>query len=144
VIKGGREGGMHEVAAVEKVIDRAVEKLVAGVEKILDVNGRIIILERDGKTTDDAIKYLRSQLHDVRAGRPEAPGLNQLNMTNRELSMEVAQLKRTDEAMTETLKDLAEVVSGLKEDARVQAWKIGSIIGLILFLANMLIERVKF
>ena len=129
---------------VREMIDRAVDRFVDGMKEVLDVAGRISLLERDTATSDDAIKYLRQALHEVRAGTSQAPGLHQVHMTNRELTMEVDRLKQNDSTLSTSLKELAGIVGDLKSAAQVQAWKIGAILAVLLFVANRVADAIKF
>jgi hypothetical protein len=128
---------------IEQLVDRAVDRLVDGIERTLATEGRFVVLEKDSASHEDGIKYLRTQLHEVRSGNSSAPGLNQLNMTNRELTMEVNRLKENDVEMTRSLKELAEIVGDLKAEGKLQTWKVGAIIAVLVYLANLLSDKIK-
>lgn len=126
---------------LEKLIDRAADRIVDGLERVLDVDGRLKSMEKDCGGFNDTIKYLRAQLSEVKGGTPLAPGLTQINMLNQGLTMEMNQLKSNDATLTRTMTELAETVGNLKTEGRLMAWKVGTIIAVLVYLANVLTDR---
>lgn len=132
------------IQEIEKLVDRAADRIVDGIERMLNAEGRFVVLEKDSDAHSDGIRYLRTQLHEVRTGSNANPGLAQMNISARELALEVGQLKKNDQQLAESLAKMAESVSELKSDSKLFAWKIGTIIGIIVFVASWLADKIRF
>ena len=92
-----------------------------------DCDRRLLVLETNSKVYEGEVASLRSTRHE------HSNWLNRHNLEINAIQQLIVGVPQMNEA-----------INTLKTEAKVNAWKIGAIIGGLLFVANQLASRIHF